>query len=36
MITGKMTNALNAEYAEIFGYQSPKRRFELGFRFKVQ
>ncbi len=36
MITGKMTNALNAEYAEIFGYQSPKRRFELGFRFNLR
>ena len=34
-IFGKLTNALNTEYEEIFGYQSPKRRFEIGFRFKV-
>jgi len=35
-ISGKLTNALNTEYSEIFGYRSPNRRFELGFRFKVQ
>ena len=35
-LTGKLSNALNTEYAEIYGYQSPKRRFELGFKFKVQ
>ncbi len=34
-ISGKVTNALNTEYSEIFGYRSPNRRFELGFRFKV-
>jgi len=33
-LTGRITNAMNTDYSEIYGYKSPKRRFELGFRFK--
>lgn len=35
-VTGRITNVLNAEYSEIFGYRSPKRRVEIGFKFKVR
>ncbi|MCP5049988.1 MAG: TonB-dependent receptor [bacterium] len=33
---GKLSNAFDKNYQEIFGYPSPGRRFELGFRYKVK
>ncbi len=34
-VTGKISNLFDTEYSEIFGYPSPKRRFELGFRYQI-